>query len=44
MSSVSVIVPVLNEEKPIAEVERLNHAASFIVNANHSVTAFDSYR
>jgi hypothetical protein len=37
MSSVSVIVPALNEEKPIAGVVRFNHVGSFIVNANHSM-------
>jgi len=37
MSSFSVIVPALNEEKPIAGVVRLNHVANFIVNANHSI-------
>jgi hypothetical protein len=33
MSSVSVIVPALNEEKPIAGAVRLDHVARFIVNA-----------
>jgi hypothetical protein len=31
-----------NEEKPIAGVVRLNHIASFIVNANHSIIALES--
>jgi hypothetical protein len=31
MSSVSVIIPALNEAKPLAGVVRLNHIASFIV-------------